>query len=97
MEYLDDNLPAPAHLEGVEYHGGTLTPHGFPDAVVFANDGNPLEGTYETRRYVPEDHTSERTCHVVIEDECEVCSVCGEDIDSSWAACPNCGAKVVRE
>ena len=41
--------------------------------------------------YVPE-----RTCHIVIEDECPVCSACGEDIDPSFAACPYCGAKVVR-
>lgn len=37
----------------------------------------------------------ERTCHVIIEDECPVCSGCGEDIDPSWVACPYCGAKVV--
>lgn len=53
MEYVDENLPAPAHLECAEYHNA-IAPHGFPDAVIFANDGNPLEGTYETRRYVTE-------------------------------------------
>ena len=40
---------------------------------------------------------AERTCHIVIEDECPVCSACGEDIDPSFAACPYCGAKVVVE
>lgn len=40
---------------------------------------------------------AERTCHVVIEDECPTCSKCGEDIDPSFAACPYCGAKVVGE
>ncbi len=39
---------------------------------------------------------SERTCHVVIEDECPTCSECGEDIDHSFVACPYCGAKVVE-
>lgn len=39
---------------------------------------------------------AERTCHVVIEDECPVCSECGEDIDPSFAACPYCGARVVE-
>lgn len=39
---------------------------------------------------------AERTCHPVIEDETEVCSNCGEDIDGhGWSYCPNCGAKVV--
>lgn len=37
----------------------------------------------------------ERTCRVVVEDECPVCSECSEDIDPSWVACPYCGAKVV--
>ena len=38
----------------------------------------------------------ERTCHPVVEDETEVCSNCGEDIDGyGWSYCPNCGAKVV--
>lgn len=40
---------------------------------------------------------AERTCHIVIEDECPVCSECGEDIDPSFAACPYCGARVVVE
>ena len=39
---------------------------------------------------------AERTCHVVIEDECPTCSECGEDIDPSFTACPYCGAKVVE-
>lgn len=40
----------------------------------------------------------ERTCHPVIEDETEVCSNCGYDIDGyGWSYCPNCGAKVVDE
>lgn len=39
---------------------------------------------------------TERTCHVVIEDECPTCSECGEDIDHSFVACPYCGAKVVE-
>lgn len=39
----------------------------------------------------------ERTCHVVIEDECPVCSECQEDIDPSWAACPYCGAEIINE
>ena len=39
---------------------------------------------------------AERTCHVVIEDECPVCSECGEDIDPSFVACPYCGARITR-
>ena len=39
---------------------------------------------------------AERTCHVVIEDECPTCSECGEDIDPSFTACPYCGAKVTE-
>lgn len=39
----------------------------------------------------------ERTCRPVIEDETEVCSDCGYDIDGyGWFYCPNCGAKVVE-
>ena len=38
----------------------------------------------------------ERTCHPVIEDETEVCSNCGYDIDGyGWSYCPNCGTKLV--
>ena len=40
------------HLEGTEWH--SLDQRGFPDAVVFANNGSPLDGTYKIRRYVPE-------------------------------------------
>lgn len=40
----------------------------------------------------------ERTCRPVIEDETEVCSDCGYDIDGyGWSYCPNCGAKLVEE
>ena len=54
LSALDRRFPPKgvAHLEGTEWN--TITPHGFPDAVVFANDGSVLDGTYETRRYVPE-------------------------------------------
>lgn len=39
----------------------------------------------------------ERTCHPVIEDEIEVCSNCGYDIDGyGWSYCPNYGARVVE-
>lgn len=40
------------HLEGTEWH--TLDQVGFPDAVIFSNNGSPLDGTYEIRRYIPE-------------------------------------------
>lgn len=38
----------------------------------------------------------EKTCRPVIEDETEVCSCCGYDIDGyGWSYCPNCGSKLV--
>lgn len=40
------------HLEATEWH--SLEQEGFPDAVIFANNGCVLEGTYEQVRYVPE-------------------------------------------
>lgn len=46
-----------AHLEGTEWH--TVTPEGFPDAVVFAKDGSVFDGSYETRRYIPEERYKE--------------------------------------
>lgn len=54
LSALDRRFPPKgvAHLEGTEWN--TVAPHGFPDSVVFANDGSVLDGTYETRRYVPE-------------------------------------------
>lgn len=40
----------------------------------------------------------ERTCRPVIEDETEVCSNCGYDIDGyGWSYCPRCGARMVSE
>ncbi|MBF4807127.1 MAG: hypothetical protein HXK26_00260 [Lancefieldella rimae] len=38
------------------------------------------------------------TCHQVIEDETQVCSVCSGDLDEGygWDFCPNCGARVVN-
>ena len=51
-DYEDSSLLPPAHLEGTEWH--TITPSGFPDAVVFANDGSAIDGTYEAQRYIPE-------------------------------------------
>ena len=37
------------------------------------------------------------TCHHVIEDETQVCSECGDDLDEGygWDYCPHCGARVV--
>lgn len=54
LSALDRRFPPKgvAHLEGTEWN--TAAPHGFPVSVVFANDGSVLDGTYETRRYVPE-------------------------------------------
>ncbi len=54
LSALDRRFPPKcvAHLEGTEWN--TAVPHGFPDSVVFANDGSVLDGTYEIRRYVPE-------------------------------------------
>ena len=39
------------------------------------------------------------TCHQVIEDETQVCSVCSGDLDEGygWDFCPWCGARVVSE
>lgn len=39
------------------------------------------------------------TCHQVIEDETQVCSVCSGDLDEGygWDFCPWCGARVVIE
>lgn len=37
-------------------------------------------------------------CRPVIEDETEVCSNCGYDIDGyGWRYCPNCGARIVKQ
>lgn len=37
------------------------------------------------------------TCHAVVEDETQVCSECGGDLDEGygWNHCPRCGARVV--
>ena len=37
------------------------------------------------------------TCHRVVEDETQVCSECGEDLDEGygWEFCPSCGRRVV--
>lgn len=37
------------------------------------------------------------TCHQVIEDETQVCSVCSGDLDEGygWDFCPWCGSRVV--
>ena len=39
------------------------------------------------------------TCHQVIEDETQVCSVCSGDLDEGygWDFCPWCGSRVVIE
>lgn len=39
------------------------------------------------------------TCHQVIEDETQVCSVCSGDLDEGygWDFCPWCGSRVVSE
>lgn len=55
-------------------------------------DGCDLEDITECGYY-----QAERTCRIVIEDECSVCSECNEDIDPSWVACPYCGARVERD
>lgn len=41
----------------------------------------------------------EPTCHQVIEDETQVCSVCSGDLDEGygWDFCPWCGSRVVRD
>lgn len=38
------------------------------------------------------------TCHAVVEDETQVCSECGGDLDEGygWNHCPRCGARVIR-
>ena len=38
------------------------------------------------------------TCHQVIEDETQVCSVCSGDLDEGygWDFCPWCGSRVVN-
>ncbi len=48
-------------------------------------------GTYTETDYVPK-----RTCRVLFEDECPVCSECQQDIDPLWVACPYCGAEVIE-
>lgn len=37
------------------------------------------------------------TCHQVLEDETQVCSECGGDLDEGygWCFCPECGCRVV--
>ena len=37
------------------------------------------------------------TCHQVLEDETQVCSECGGDLDEryGWNYCPECGCRVV--
>lgn len=39
-----------AHLEATEWF--SFGQEGFPDAVIFANDGSVLDGTYEQVRYI---------------------------------------------
>lgn len=51
----------------------------------------------DTMRYGGSFFKRERTCNIIIEDECPVCSECNEDIDPSWVACPYCGARVERD
>lgn len=56
--------------------------------------GGRVIATFTTEeRYIPE-----RMCHPVIEDETEVCSECGYDIDwYGWFYCPSCGSKLASE
>lgn len=58
-----------------------------PNAAMMVGDDTPAIEMFNTRY--------KRTCHVIIEDELQVCSECEEVIDPSWAACPYCGAEVV--
>lgn len=39
------------------------------------------------------------TCHQVLEDETQACSVCGEDLDEGygWSFCPHCRCRVTGE
>lgn len=39
-----------AHLEATEWF--SFCQEGFPDAVIFANDGSVLDGTYKQVRYI---------------------------------------------
>lgn len=41
-----------AHLEATEWF--SFCQEGFPDAVIFANDGSVLDGTYKQMRYIQE-------------------------------------------
>lgn len=41
-----------AHLEATEWL--SFGQEGFPDAVIFANDGSVLDGTYKQVRYIQE-------------------------------------------
>lgn len=41
-----------AHLEATEWF--SFCQEGFPDAVIFANDGSVLDGTYKQVRYIQE-------------------------------------------
>lgn len=41
-----------AHLEATEWF--SFCQEGFPDAVIFANDGSVLGGTYKQVRYIQE-------------------------------------------
>lgn len=38
------------------------------------------------------------TCHQVLEDETQVCSECGGDLDEryGWSYCPCCGARITE-
>lgn len=66
--------------------------------VITGNAGLDCMETLEfIDRFLAAHEYRERTCRPVIEDETEVCSNCGEDIDGyGWSYCPNCGAKVVE-
>lgn len=93
-DYEDSSLLPPAHLEGTEWH--TITPSGFPDAVVFANDVSAIDGTYEMQRYIPEQRYQQlaevaRDLYKAVAPMHEPCweDTCCNLADNGWA-CDSC-------
>lgn len=72
-----------AHLEATEWL--SFGQEGFPDAVIFANDGSVLDGTYKQVRYIQEQRYQQlaEVARKMLKHLCSVCDggdVYNEDI-----------------
>lgn len=78
-----------AHLEATEWF--SFCQEGFPDAVIFANDGSVLDGTYKQVRYIQEQRYQQlaevaRDLYKAVEPMHESCNedTCLNLIDEGW-------------